>query len=374
MLNDLFRTIKACLVAAGILLSFFAVLELIRAFETLYNLHPAAGYVFLLILLVGSAWLFLWFFGILSQNPKALRPPTANGIEQADSKHLGRWMGYQQSFMLRLLANPLLDETARRHIQAGIDTLSAAQRKDSASVLAAILTAERDTIDPALASLDKHAARQIRDCVRDVMLGVTLSPYKSADLFIVLYRNILMVGRIIQTYNTRPTLANSLRIGMDILNIVATVNFINLGKNLIEALTSRLPGVGKLTDDIAQGIGAGFLTSVAGHAAMDRCRAFRAWNPQQARAGLLANVGGFYADVRDIFFTDIWGFVRAHSAQATDGVRDAIGQAIDQTAQTLGQCIRIPAKAAIATGQTLVDTTASSAKSIKDILLKPFRK
>jgi hypothetical protein len=238
----------------------------------------------------------------------------------------------------------------------------------------AVLFVEQNAIVPALESLDKQAGRQVRDCVRDVMLGVTLSPYKSVDLFIVLYRNVWMVARIIRTYNTRPALGQSIRMGLDILNIVATVNYINMGKNLIEALASRLPGIGKLTDDIAQGIGAGFMTSIAGHAAMDRCRAFHRWNPQEARAGLLNHIGDFYADVRDIFFADVWGFVKVRSGQATDQVRDAVGQALDQTAQTITEYVRIPTKAAVATGQTIAKGTVWGTKTIKDFLRKPFSK
>ena len=57
MLKDLLRTIKAFVVLFGVLLSFFAVLEVIRAFQTLYSLHPAAGFLFLdcIVLKVGLA-------------------------------------------------------------------------------------------------------------------------------------------------------------------------------------------------------------------------------------------------------------------------------------------------------------------------------
>lgn len=372
MLKDLLRTIKACMVVFGVLLTFFAVLEVIRAFQTLYSLHPAAGIVFLLALLGGGVWLGLWFFKIIGQSPRALVPPAIGDPQQADLKHLNRWARYQVRFLQRLLDNPALDAAEKEKIQSGLDSFTAVlvSGPDSTTLRQAIITAESDAINPAITLLDKQANRQVRDCMRDVMLGVTLSPYKSVDLFIVLYRNIMMTGRIVRIYNSRPTLGNSIRIGLDILNIVATVNYINMGKNLIEALASRLPGIGRMTDDIAQGIGAGFMTSIAGHAAIDRCRAFRCWDAQQAKAGLLSNVGDFYKDVRDIFFSDVWGFVKLHSGQATDQVRDSIAQALDQVAQTLGQCVRVPVKA----GQTIATSTVSGAKAVKDFLAKPFSK
>jgi hypothetical protein len=373
MLKDLFRTIRAVIVLFGVLLTFFAVIELIRAFQTLYSLHPLAGYVFAAALLGGGVWLGVWFARTIGKSPKALTPP-AGDVGSADLKHLRQWAKYQIRFLQRLGENPLLDDSARQKIQAGLNQLNLFSGGKYQPLHEAVLFVEQNAIVPALESLDKQAGRQVRDCVRDVMLGVTLSPYKSVDLFIVLYRNVWMVARIIRTYNTRPALGQSIRMGLDILNIVATVNYINMGKNLIEALASRLPGIGKLTDDIAQGIGAGFMTSIAGHAAMDRCRAFHRWNPQEARAGLLNHIGDFYADVRDIFFADVWGFVKVRSGQATDQVRDAVGQALDQTAQTITEYVRIPTKAAVATGQTIAKGTVWGTKTIKDFLRKPFSK
>ncbi|MEN6306786.1 MAG: DUF697 domain-containing protein [Anaerohalosphaeraceae bacterium] len=367
MLSDFLRTVKTCIVFFGVLLSLFAIFELLRMFQTLYSIHPAAGYVFLVILIGSGIWLFVWFFRILRGSPQALTPPATVDIEQADLRQLRRWARYQIRFLQRLTQNPFLNEQMRVHVQTEMDQLNTSftQTRDFQQMHQRVLAVEEKTILPALELLDRQASRQVRDCVRDVMLGVTLSPYKSADIFIVLYRNVLMTGRIIQTYNTRPALGQTIRIGIDILNIVATVNYINMGKNLIEALASKLPGVGRLTDDIAQGIGAGFMTSIAGHAAMDRCRAFRRWNPQVAKAGLLNRVGDFYADVRDIFFTDVWGFVKVRSSQATDQAKDAIGQALDQTARTLTECVRIPARAVAATGQTVAETTVAGTKAIR---------
>jgi len=367
MLSDFLRTVKACVVFFGVLLSLFAIFELLRMFQTLYSIHPAAGYVFLGILAGGFIWLVVWFFRILGNSPRALIPPATVDIEQADLRQLRRWARYQLRFLQRLTQNPFLNEPMRAQIQAELDRLAPAfsQTREFERMHQLVLTTEEKTILPALDMLDRQAARQVRDCVRDVMLGVTLSPYKSADIFIVLYRNVLMTGRIIQTYNTRPALGQTIRIGIDILNIVATVNYINMGKNLIEALASKLPGVGRLTDDIAQGIGAGFMTSIAGHAAMDRCRAFRRWNPQAAKAGLLNRVGDFYADVRDIFFSDVWEFVKVRSSQATDQARDAIGQALDQTARKLTECVRIPVRAVAATSQSVAETTVAGTRVIR---------
>jgi hypothetical protein len=64
------------------------------------------------------------------------------------------------------------------------------------------------------------------------------------------------------------------------------------------------------------------------------------------------------------------GFVKLHSGQATDQVKDVIYQALDQVAQTLGQCVIVPVKA----GQSIATTTVSGARAVKDFLAKPFSK
>ena len=77
--------------------------------------------------------------------------------------------------------------------------------------------------------LDEKAEKQVRKSTRDVMVGVTLSPYKAADLLIVLYRNLIMTTKIIRIYNTRPRFREQLKTIYDTICIVATVNYINMG-------------------------------------------------------------------------------------------------------------------------------------------------
>jgi len=77
---------------------------------------------------------------------------------------------------------------------------------------------------------------------------------------------------------------------------------------------------------------------------------------------------------RGILFADVWGFVKVRSGQATAQVRDAVGQAFDYMAQTITEYVRIPAKAAAATEQTIAKGTVWGTRTIKDFLRKPFSK
>ena len=281
---------------------------------------------------------------------------------------------------MRLAGNPhLLDDLPQ--ITEGLTKLQQHTGFDRTASLSLIESIEDNHIKPALKKLDVLASKQVRDSMRDIMVGVTLSPYKSADLLIVIYRNLVMVVRIVRVYRVRPALSEQLRIFSDIINVIATVNYINMGKNLIEGLASRVPGIGRFMDDIAQGIGAGFMTTITGHAAMDRCRAFRGWNEAEAKRHLLSHVGDFYNDVKDIFFKDVWGGIRGRAASAAPDAGEKIADAIDATGSLLENFIKVPMKAAGTAGQAVVDTTTSGisfvGKSIKktgSFLTKPFKK
>ena len=46
MLKTIWKLVRTAVVVIGVLLSFFAFLEILRAYQTLYNFHPVAGYIF----------------------------------------------------------------------------------------------------------------------------------------------------------------------------------------------------------------------------------------------------------------------------------------------------------------------------------------
>ena len=366
MLKNWFRIIRAVVTAAGVLLGFFAFIEVVRAYQTLRAMHPAAGYAFLAVIAAAAVWLVWYLWVNLAAVPRALRPPAIPDPAQATPRQLKKYLLYLRRFLERLTINPSVSDENHASIQIALEQIerTLAEQPTAETMRAAIEVVEARAIVPALAGIDALAARQVRDSMRDIMIGVTLSPYKSADLFIVLYRNLMMTIRIIRVYNARPAVAEQCRILLDILNVIATVNYINMGKNLIEGLGSRVPGIGRFIDDIAQGIGAGFMTTIAGHAAMERCRAFRGWNAADAKRHLLSHVGDFYNDVKDIFFKDVWQGVRRRAGAAASDAGEKVADAIDETGDTLTSFIRTPVRAASAAGQTVVNASTASTKAV----------
>jgi len=333
----------------GGLLSFFFLIEVLRAYQTLHNFHPAAAYVFVIVLASMTIWVFWYFFAALVSRPPVLIPPPIGDPAQASALQLRRYARYLARYLNRLRNNPGLCEEDRRTAADAVDALNIARKAwlEREKLLAAIDLAEATAIKPLLEKIDARALGQIRASMRDVMVGVTLSPYKAADLLIVLYRNLVMVTRIIHVYNARPRFRQQLTIYADIVRVIATVNYINMGKNLIEGLGSNVPGIGRFVDDIAQGIGAGFMTTIVGHAAMDRCRAFRTWNERQAKDSLRHRATAFYGDVKNTFWVDVWPAIRSRAGAAAVDLKDKIAVALDETGNAIGSCIKAPVNGAV---------------------------
>jgi hypothetical protein len=256
-----------------------------------------------------------------------------------------------------LARNPLVAIEASMRAREGAEALRAAlrERVDDAALRDAIGNA-RAGLEEGIAALDKHANTEVAHCVRDVMLAVTLSPWRSADLAIMLYRNLRMVMRLSAIYNSRPPAREQFAILRDVLTVVATVNFLNYGSNLLQNLTASVPLLGRFTDDLAQGVGAGLLTSVAGHAAVDRCRSYGHWNRDEAARTVQRKLRDFLADVKQVVVTDVLQRIRRpveaqipetdRPPEMQERLRDGVAAAMDETAAIMDTLLVRPVTAA----------------------------
>ena len=367
MLRNLWKTLRSVVIAVGVLLSFFAVIEVLRAYQTLYNIHPAPAFIFLGVLACAVGGIVVYFTLCLMSHPPVLIPPELIDRNSATKRQLCRYGRYLTKYIDRLRGNDVLSaEDAKKagEGRAKLCTAIGTADNDAKCLLMAIQVAEEQTIEPLLNVLDEKANKEIRTSVGVVMGGVALSPYKAADLIIVLYRNVLMVIRLIRIYNSRPRFQEQLRVLADTLGVVATVNYINLGKSLLEGLGSKVPVIGKCIDDIAQGIGAGFMTSVTGHAAMDRCRCFRAWNDEEAKNNLRNRAFYFYTDVKDMFKTDILPGVISRSKEPLDKIRSGVLAALDETGNVIGRFIKAPVNVAGAASSGVMKAGISGQRAI----------
>jgi hypothetical protein len=301
-IKQLWDIVSKLLYAAMLVFLFIVAVELFRVFLLFERIHPVLGYAYVAGMVGVLIWAWMYARRHLGRLPRVLEPPVLQDLGTADYRSMKHFCKYLRAYLERLAENPNLAAEDHEHARACIDriddVLGAHPLLDDLRRL--IVEIDEEGIAPLLEILQKKAAGEVRTCVRDVMLAVTISPYRVLDMLVVLYRNGSMVLRIAQIYESRPTLRAQLRIINDTLKIVATVNILNLSRNLMESIFSRMPLVGRVVEDISQGIGAGFFTSLAGHAAIARCSAYQGWTYEEAVEGIGSRSKRFLEDVRDI--------------------------------------------------------------------------
>ena len=184
-----------------------------------------------------------------------------------------------------------------------------------------------------------------------------------------------MVNKVMAVYNSRPLLREQLFIFRDVLRIVATVNYMNFGEKLMEQLFSRVPYIGQAVDDFAQGVGAGLLTSVAGHGAIYRCRAYKRWDQEIAIKTMSAHIKEFMKDVKDLFKQDVLPKLRSkvYSATPSDQTEDpgfwekttnGISSALDATDSMIDNFVKKPVIAGSRGTVKLSSTAISKGKNV----------
>ena len=343
------------LLIVGAFLSFLVVIELVRVYVMLDRLSPVLAWVYVAILVGGLVASLLYIGRQTRRYPAPLIPPHLPPDGTATHRQLKRYAHYLLNYQERLARNHLVSEEDAATLRDEIDTLSALlhQHPLNEDLRHIIHKSDTQILPPIHQQLHDCAEKEIRRSVRDVMLGVTLSPYHSIDLLIVLYRNISMIFRIMGIYETSPSPRAQLRILRDVGRVIATVNFLYVGRNLIENLFAFIPWVGRVADDIGQGLGAGLFTSACGHAVIDRCSSYHEWEKTAAVESLAAQSKDFLRDVKQIFTKDVLPDIknRIISEAPQDQVREpgfwenlqkGVNNAFDATIKTVGSIVPMP--------------------------------
>lgn len=354
MIHSLLKLLSRFAVILAIILLVLLGGELLRLYILLYRIRPLFAEIYSWVVVLGLVSLLLYILWLLRRHPSIPRPPRVIGRE-TDHARMSKYCRYLVDYLQHLAANPNLPEDRRGSVIEGA--------REIRSVLGAhplnedlartILNAEEKVVLPALNSLNELASVEVRRCVRDVMMGVTLSPYQALDLIVVVYRNLAMTSRLVRLYHGRPAPGDAWRILRDILVTVATVNALNISRRLFASLLSEMPVVGRVVEGIGQGLGAGLMTSITGHTAMDRCMAFRGWSAEEETRSLGQRMGDFLADVRDLFTKDLLpqlkGLIRASAQPGVsdqpgfwDSIARGVGAAVDLTARVADTLVLQP--------------------------------
>ena len=222
MFDRALKTISRVVTIAAAVLTFLLAMELIRAYQTLYGLHPWAGYAFAVAVAAGVFWLAGLLMGGWRHRPRTLKCPVVGDHDQADAPSLRRYGKYLGKYLSRLSINVSLTDDQRAQAAAAALELPDRVRAclDVEELRAVLRHAEAQHVETLLADLDAKCESEISQCVRDVMIGVAASPWPLVDALIVLYRNGSMVNRITHIYNSRPASGTSRTARSRILRIM----------------------------------------------------------------------------------------------------------------------------------------------------------
>ncbi len=314
-MKRIWKHLRNIFVVFGCLLGFFALIELLRAYNILYDFKPWAGYTYALIVLTGIIWgVFCWWklFNKYPLMPKPLKEALTEGAQKQHVRFLIR-------YITALSRNPRWNEEEKRKLVDEKDRLEGIRDE----VPLADIDQVYNLLDGYVQTIREDAEQEVRRCSRDVMIFVALSPWHSVDLLVVLYRNYKMVSRIEGLYRSSPRIRDQVNILMDLGAVVATVNILNFGGKLASGLLSRVPVLGKFADDIAQGFGASLFTSVMGHAAIDRLQSFRCWNETEASKTMTSSLIRYVGDLTKVLRDDVLCLLKkVISGQGTSPVGD----------------------------------------------------
>jgi putative membrane protein len=334
MLGDWWRLVRAGAIGVGALLSFLAVIEILRAFLVLRDVSPWLGFGFLAVVIGGAGALLARFLTLYLRLPRAPAPPEVADAAAPSADEALELRDFLEHRITQLGANPQLPGASSAQ-------LAALRARLAADASPAGIESVQFELEALLAPLDERAERIVQECVRDVMIAVVLSPYRSADLLIVLYRNGRMVLELAQLYQTRPSPLEQMRIARDVVAIVATVNLLNFTEKFLEQLVERVPVLGQVGGDVTQGVGAGLLTSATGHAAIARCKCISAFSRASAQAQLAQRMSRFARDVKSILTSEVLPRVRPRFAVLA-GVSDTLAAAFDATVDGMSDWIWRP--------------------------------
>jgi len=310
---------KHTLLLLGALFITYFIVEFALTIQKVFELNSYIGYIFSFVIVALVLQLITKYFITIISLKKASAPPEYLMQEEPTQPELRRYRRFLTQRQQQLMKHPDYDPS-------GVKLLSNNTRLMNVEMI----NKSKNAVEQMVKPLDEKAEREIFNGIRDVMIGVIFSPYRSLDVFVVLYKNVKMVNTISTIYNTRPGTAVQIKIMKDILQLALTINVMNVGDKVIENILSIVPGTGQNANDVAQGIGAGFFTSVIGFSAMRRCRNIDQWSIQEQQDKFKKNISSMVTIISKIIVSDTGSRLKSLFPDVKD-IGTKIGHAVESS-------------------------------------------
>jgi len=216
-MQSLLKQISKILLIGGVILSFLAILEVIRAYQTMRDFHPWAGIGFLIVILFLMAYL-IWQLRLIMTLPAPPVKPEPGPEDIISKDCVNQHKKYYLQIQSRLEANEEVRLIFNEHLLALGESINRLPQNQTSPVQfrSELTIIEEELLAPIIKYLDREAEKIVGDNVGLVTIGTALSPYRSIDLYIVLARNLRMINSIIKLYRTRPTYRETLSVFYDV--------------------------------------------------------------------------------------------------------------------------------------------------------------
>jgi hypothetical protein len=107
---------------------------------------------------------------------------------------------------------------------------------------------------------------------------------------------------------------------------------------------------------------------------MQRCRAFKGWDQQQAKDNIRQHLKQFFADVKNTFIDDVLDMVIKRvgiaSKETLDKARNGIAETLEETGNILDKFVKKPVAASVSNGAKAVKTGSSKSREVIEKLAK----
>jgi len=325
-LHPFLKLLKTILWVGFGLILFFIFIEILRAYQTLSSFSPFLGFLFIGGIMGLFGWLGYKVYSVFRAFPKAITYPNPSLFNGSHSQeYLKAKKNYLKKYITELTQNPNLESSIKAELKKSYQFIP------NESLDAQCQWLENHGIKPALKHLGEKADLIVRDTVRDTMVAVIMSPFRSFDSFLVIYRNAYMFMALVKLYRHHPGVMQFYKYTKDVLMIVASVNILHFTERLTENIMRNIPVLNRTTDDVLQGMGAGLLTTAVGKATILRCMAYGPWDKNIEKGHYLEASKDFVGHVRGIFIEDVLPSLGSLWADAWKKVKTAFDATINKS-------------------------------------------
>ncbi len=159
MLKQSWKTLRTLALIIGVLLSFFAIIEILHAYEILARVHPVLCFAFLLALFCFVGYLFVYGALVIYSRPRVLVPPPDFDAETASLHQARLYCKYLLSYMSRLSENANLTSEEVQKCNEGQIQLTQVSKgsRSGEALIHALEKAEGEVILKVMENLDAKA-------------------------------------------------------------------------------------------------------------------------------------------------------------------------------------------------------------------------